>query len=439
MRRLAQALVCVFAAAAVAGCNPINDKRYMDEGAGVELGYSSIADATARQDVYVREICKQAGFSMPESSDRTVSCLDRSGWNEFVMAGIVDIKGRCDNYLTWLDSRRRDRAPVLKELLAVTGATNSILTASGADTTTLGIVSAAMALAGATYENWNSRLLLAINQSTVVDIVYSRQQQFMDSLRNKNFDSRPAALYVLRDYLRLCMPTTIEADINTSITLVQRGSLSDARERPIVPLAGVPSAAQYLPPPRAVSVTVDNPLSDAEKTISRTNGILVQTVLKVQNANGDFGPVGSETRQKLQSFKYGYYSAQSLVNKGPLPDPQSIDGIIKGRTPEVSAVNRLIGIGESCKTVSFTNNYELGVVIYLQTQAGGPRGFFNKELEREHLVQQIAPGALAGRRPCEVHKDIREAIGKLRARYGLASGDAIDESFIKAAVGRPRG
>lgn len=221
MRFFARVLVCV-ATAVVAACNPINDKRYMDEGAGIELGYATLPETTRQQDIYVQEICQQAGASMPDAEDGARSCLDRAGWNAFVLAGINDINRRCDAYLTWLDARRRDRAPVLKELLAVTGATNSILTASGADTTTLGIVSAATALAGATYENWNSRLLLAINQSTVVDIVYSRQAQFLEQIAGRNVSHRPGAIFILRNYLRLCMPTTIEADINTSATLVQR-------------------------------------------------------------------------------------------------------------------------------------------------------------------------------------------------------------------------
>ena len=35
--------------------------------------------------------------------------------------------------------------------------------------------------------------------------------------------SRPAAIYVLRSYLRLCMPMTIETEVNNTATTVARG------------------------------------------------------------------------------------------------------------------------------------------------------------------------------------------------------------------------
>lgn len=438
MRFFAQVLVCAVTAV-VAACNPINDKRYMDEGAGVELGYSSIADATARQDIYVKEICQQAGFSMPESSDRAASCLDKSGWNEFVIAGINDINARCDNYLTWLDARRRDRAPVLKEILAVTGATNSILTASGADTTTLGIVSAAMALAGATYENWNSRLLLAINQSTIVEIVYSRQQQFMDSLRNKNFDNRPAALYVLRNYLRLCMPTTIEADINTSMTLVQRGSLSDARDRPIVPLVGVPSAAQYLPPPRSLDEKsrIGHPLSGREESIRLADGIRIQAALGVSPANGDFGVENSPTRLKLKEFETAYYQANSLFPpKAPIP-MQNIDGIVR-TDAEHSAVIFVAGVVRNCGSAKFASMYEMAVFANLSRN--GVRSFVIRALryaKAQGKIQAVPPIASVTPTQCEVPPDMREAIKRFKEVFQIGNNGEIDHGFMqKAAEGQ---
>jgi len=250
MRFIARALLCASSVLLAAGCNLAADRQYMNEGAGVELDYAGLPEATARQQVYINEICQQAGYPRQELADAGPSCMDRSGWDAFVLAGINDINRRCDGYLTWLDAKRRDRAPIQKEFLAVAGATDAILAASGASSGTLAIVSAALALAGATYDNWNSRLLLAVNQSTVQEVVYSRQTQFMEQLneqfKGRHVSSRAAAIYLLRNYLRLCMPTTIETDINTSITLVQRGNPMDAKTNPLVKttVAAVPLTAR---------------------------------------------------------------------------------------------------------------------------------------------------------------------------------------------------
>ena len=75
-------------------------------------------------------------------------------------------------FLTWLDARRRDKEPVLAEINAISTATHAIMTVrTGRRPQSLDIVVAAFGLASATYANWNSRLLLSVNQSTVQEVV----------------------------------------------------------------------------------------------------------------------------------------------------------------------------------------------------------------------------------------------------------------------------
>ena len=145
-----------------------------------------------------------------------------------------DIDQRCDGFLTWLDARRRDKEPILAELSALNTTAHTIMAISGASPKSLDIVTAAFGLATATYNNWNSRLLIAINQSTVQDVVYSSQGQYRDKIKNFPINDQPTAIYLLRNYLRLCMPTTIEANINTSSTLVQSGNATSATHSTVV-------------------------------------------------------------------------------------------------------------------------------------------------------------------------------------------------------------
>ena len=55
----------------------------------------------------------------------------------------------------------------------------------------------------------NSRLLISVNQSTVQEVVYGSQGQFREKIRDYRVPDQPAAIYLLRNYLRLCMPITI--------------------------------------------------------------------------------------------------------------------------------------------------------------------------------------------------------------------------------------
>jgi hypothetical protein len=222
MRPVARAVLCVGVLLAAAACDPATDNRYFYEGAGKDLYSTEGANQTALLQEYINYICDQAGYPGGTCSPALL-----------VEAGMNDIDRRCDAYLTWLDGQRRNKEPVLAELSALNTATHAIMTVTGVGPEALDIVTAAFGLATATYANWNSRLMLAINQSTVQEIVYSSQGQFRNKIRNYNIVDQPYAIYLLRNYLRLCMPITIEANINVSATLVQTNPTA-AKESTVV-------------------------------------------------------------------------------------------------------------------------------------------------------------------------------------------------------------
>jgi hypothetical protein len=204
---------CVSLALLVGGCDPATDRRYVNEGAGVDLYTADRAAQIELLKEYESFLCAQI----------QAGPLCDGNWTTFVQAGMNDIDLRCDGFLTWLDARRRDREPIIAEISAINTAVHAVMTVTGSNPRSLDIVTAAFGLASASYANWNSRLLISANQSTVQEVVYTSQGDFRDKIKNYRVPDRPAAIYLLRNYLRLCMPITIEASINTSTTLVQRG------------------------------------------------------------------------------------------------------------------------------------------------------------------------------------------------------------------------
>jgi hypothetical protein len=203
-------------ALATAACNPVAD-QYFREGAGSDLYTAQLPQETQLQDEYVYYICRQAGNPSVGGS------CDGTTWTAFTLAGMNDIDRRCDAYLDWLDAQRRDRTPILAQIGAMGGSAVAIMGAAGAGVQALSIVANAFGLAGTTYANWNSRLLLDVDHSTVQTIVYTRQQDFRKVNVGVIVPDRPAAIYLLRGYLRICMPITIETTINTNVTLAQAG------------------------------------------------------------------------------------------------------------------------------------------------------------------------------------------------------------------------
>jgi hypothetical protein len=104
MRIVAAFFALVVIALTVAGCDPVTERRYFTEGAGVDL-YTSDREAQVElKNQYIKFVCEQAG---PDCG---------GSWTTFVQAGMNDIDLRCDGFLTWLDARRRDREPVLSEI-----------------------------------------------------------------------------------------------------------------------------------------------------------------------------------------------------------------------------------------------------------------------------------------------------------------------------------
>lgn len=239
MRGTNAVVACVGFALLAGGCDTL-DGRYTREGVGVELYTAEAAAAAQLQDVYVGYICQQAGLGFSGEGATLVCQLPpvSPDWGVFVQAGLNDIDRRCDAYLTWLDNRRRWIGPIHQQILDSEGATLAIIAATVADPTkAIAVVAAAFGFASHSFTNFNSRFLFEVEKSTVQTVVLTRQQNYRNDLATVRVDNRPAAIYALRQYLRLCMPMTIETQINTTVKLFERGgvaALVESKANPMV-------------------------------------------------------------------------------------------------------------------------------------------------------------------------------------------------------------
>ncbi|WP_298886075.1 hypothetical protein [uncultured Bradyrhizobium sp.] len=222
-----------------------------NQGVGTNLYPADVATQTDLQNAYVAAICQQAGI-VPTAFDGVTSCgpdpYDAKTWWLFVQAGMNDIDQRCDAYLAWLDDAQRTREPVLNELALASATAQTIMLASGVGANPITIVGAAFGLAAGTFTNVQSRLILTMPHSTIQAVVLSRQKEYRDRLMGTASTkavaiiSRPNALYALRSYLRLCMPMTIETEINNTIATFERNGAEGLQKDSLISprSAGVP-------------------------------------------------------------------------------------------------------------------------------------------------------------------------------------------------------
>jgi hypothetical protein len=67
----------------------------------------------------------------------------------------------------------------------------------------------------------------------VQSVVRDNRTQFRANNLSLVIDNRPAAIYVLRNYLSICMPSSIEMSINNTINVYHRGGPEALRNTPV--------------------------------------------------------------------------------------------------------------------------------------------------------------------------------------------------------------
>ncbi|MTD94557.1 hypothetical protein GIW81_09460 [Hyphomicrobium sp. xq] len=146
--------------------------------------------------------------------------MHAAGWRSAVLASLNDIDDRCEAYLSTLDKAKRNRASFLAELRSATSTAGIILSTTGVGPTAIGIIEAAFGLAESSLDNYYSRLILEVEEGTVQNLVLKRQTAYRTLLQDQYMiyiRSKPAAFYAVRGYLRICLPSTIEARINSTL------------------------------------------------------------------------------------------------------------------------------------------------------------------------------------------------------------------------------
>jgi len=242
---LSVAVACV-AASILAACN-WTDVNYTRQGIGTELAYPEIPAATELQNIYLDYLCKQAlpfvGADAPGCPQERVTA---EVWPIIVQAGLNDIDQRCDAFLAWLDQKKRENSAILAEISAIRVAVDAITNPqipSGVGPRTLASIAAAFGLATSTFQNLNS-LLLHVEHTTVQSVVFNRRNDFRAGLSNlpmAKINNKPLAVYTLRSYLTICLPMTIAADINSTVTVVQQAGVPGTPLVP-TPIISAPSA-----------------------------------------------------------------------------------------------------------------------------------------------------------------------------------------------------
>ena len=209
--------VCVL----LAGCS---NESVLEQGITTSLYTPDTSNRANLQDKYFQLMCLRAGVGSSASAATETYCsfakLQQSEWRRVVLAALNDIDDRCEAYLSSLDAAKRDREGLLATLKNAGHTASLIATTAGADPHAISIMEIVFGLAESSLDNYYSRLILAVEKSTVQGLVLKRQTAYREDLLNRYMQfvkDKAAAFIAMRGYLRICLPSTIEARITSTI------------------------------------------------------------------------------------------------------------------------------------------------------------------------------------------------------------------------------
>lgn len=140
-------------------------------------------------------------------------------WYLVSEAGFNYVDDRCSEYFYSLFRLNRRREAFKSGLNAFGTTTNAVLQATGATAVSMTVVAQAFGLATVMTDVVAGTYLYQLPPATTREFVSKIMSAFREgvALRNAEINSPTAAYHVIQDYLSLCLPPTIEAQLETHV------------------------------------------------------------------------------------------------------------------------------------------------------------------------------------------------------------------------------
>lgn len=387
-------------------------------GAGNTIYSSDIVNESALQEAYFGILCRDNGLPVVSDGQRPLcnyAAMAPGQWAIMTNAGLYDIDRRCDDYLEWLHEARQTRGPLSNQLLKTGTATAALLRLLDVGSVTIDIIGLAFGYAQDSFTNFNPDLLFAVEGSTVQSLVLNRQLEAKREIHALNFSNKPQVMHALRGYLRLCMPFTIETDINTTLSAAARG---EAMPGALVSTGPAATGATMEPLTALQPVTLDDqppppaPTDAVNEMFTEPQGKSPADVVRMQSYLCDPDPdgrIGPNTRRVIHILE-DYPDADGFVVNGKL-DP--------------TEYNAALGYSGACDLKLFRNSYERSV-LGDAAQYGAIRDIINKHLQTDPLP--------AGPYSAAVQGQLRAKLVELRAMPNVFDDALVPRDELSRSV-----
>ncbi|WP_431259354.1 hypothetical protein ACQ86G_03555 [Roseateles chitinivorans] len=212
---------------ALPGCAAYDRSGLAANGPGSDLPAADATTFREAQDALIVQLVKAAKPPAASEIVKPTGAEDLKftvaadvSWDMVIRAGMDYADVRCESYLHALYRLDRDRKTAVTQTGLLGGATAGVQAALGKAAKEVAIVAILFGLAGSTIDNVASNLLYELEPSSVRTLVKAQQAHYRDNLR-MGYQDRPAAMTALRGYALLCVPASIESEVNLAVRSTQ--------------------------------------------------------------------------------------------------------------------------------------------------------------------------------------------------------------------------
>ncbi len=214
--RWVAAVICAAQLTACVGSSESIKRRMINyEANSPVISSTDVASFASQQNTVMLEFAKMAGATSSNTTNTDV-LLNIGEWRAVVDAGIHYTDVRCDKFMDALFWFNRVREGASRQIQYTGAAAGAALAALEASKTAIGLTPLGFSLLDQTVNNLGAGLLFNLNPSTVRVLVERKQAAYIAAL-SPSYTSRVVALQVIQNYAAICLPPSIETEVERAI------------------------------------------------------------------------------------------------------------------------------------------------------------------------------------------------------------------------------
>ncbi len=146
---------------------------------------------------------------------KTLTGVQTPSWDQVISAGLQYSDARCSDYIESLYWVNKQINADVRDVNSFGTMTTGIMGIAKSAATEIAAAAVLFGYAEETIHNNGSRVLFELEPSSIRALVEGSQKAFRSALQT-GYQDQAGAFSVIREYIGLCLPSTIEAEINNA-------------------------------------------------------------------------------------------------------------------------------------------------------------------------------------------------------------------------------